>query len=185
MPILPKEIDIYPMDLFDPEGAARDFGPWWAFYTLSRREKDLCRRLLQLEIPFFCPIISRRSRSSSGRTRISHVPLFPGYVFVRAGAEQRAAALTTNCVSRTLQVVDGVDLQQDLVHVRRLIEADVALTPESRLAAGTRVRVRSGPLMGVEGVVLKRHNRDRLLVAVRFLQQGASVALDDFQVEAL
>ena len=48
-----------------------------------------------------------------------------------------------------------------------------------------RVRIRSGPLTGLEGLVIRRRGQDRLLVAVEFLQQGASVQIDDFEVERI
>ena len=37
----------------------------------------------------------------------------------------------------------------------------------------------------MEGVVIKRRGQDQLLVAVKFLQQGASVAIEDFLVEPM
>ncbi len=93
--------------------------------------------------------------------------------------------LTTNCISRCLTVPDAGQLVEDLRQIRRLILAGAPLTLESRIQPGTPVRVRSGPLLGVEGVVVRRQNRERLLVAVRFLQQGASLLLEDFQVEPI
>jgi transcription antitermination factor NusG len=47
------------------------------------------------------------------------------------------------------------------------------------------VRVKSGPLRGVEGMVVKRRGEQRLVVAVRFLNQGASIELEDVDVERL
>ncbi len=57
------------------------------------------------------------------------------------------------------------------------------LTIERRLSPGDRVRVRSGPLAGVEGTVLRRQGATRLVVAVNLLQQGASVDIDDCLLE--
>ncbi len=48
-----------------------------------------------------------------------------------------------------------------------------------------KVRIRSGPLSGIEGSVIKRHGKDTLLVAVNFLQQGASVVLNDYDMEKI
>jgi transcriptional antiterminator RfaH len=45
------------------------------------------------------------------------------------------------------------------------------------------VRIRSGALRGLEGVVVKRHGEERLVVAVRFLNQGASIELEDVDLE--
>ncbi|MFM9058552.1 MAG: transcription termination/antitermination NusG family protein [Planctomycetaceae bacterium] len=79
MPILPKQRDIFPGDLLDdPAIASGPGGRWLALYTLSRREKDLMRRLEAADVPFYAPMIRRRLKSAGGRTRCSFVPLFPG-----------------------------------------------------------------------------------------------------------
>lgn len=182
MPILPKEPDIYPEDLLSDHGAGVG-GEWWVIYTLSRREKDFMRRLGGLQVPFYCPLIPKKSRSAGGRVRTSHIPLFPGYVFVQGDDEQRQRCLSTNCVSRTLPVSNGRQLVVDLRQIQRLIEASAPLTQEARIQPGQLVRVISGPLLGLEGTVISRRGVERLLVAVGFLQQGASIAIEDFQVE--
>lgn len=186
VPILPSEPDIHPAELLDR--ACQDSlagGPWWAMYTLARREKELMRRLRALDVPFYAPLVSRRTRSPGGRVRESFVPLFASYVFVCANEQQRLQALMTNCVSRTLPVPDSGQLVHDLRQIRRLIELDAPLTIEARIEPGQRVRVRSGSMAGLEGIVVKRRGRDWLVVAVEFLGQGASVLLEDFQVEPL
>jgi transcriptional antiterminator RfaH len=73
----------------------------------------------------------------------------------------------------------------DLRQIRTLIEAGVPLTTEGRLQAGQRVRVKSGSLLGLEGVILSRRGEDRLLVAVQFLQQGVSIQINDYQLEPI
>jgi transcriptional antiterminator RfaH len=183
MPILPREDDMFPETLLEAEPTPEQ--KWWALYTLARREKDLMRRLRGMSICFYAPLAARRSRSPAGRIRVSHVPLFPGYVFLCGGEDDRHAAFSTGCVSRSLPVADRHGLVQDLRQIWRLIESNAPLTPEARLQPGMPVRVRNGPLAGMEGVVIKRRGTDRLLVAVRFLQQGASVSLEDYQVESL
>ncbi len=186
MPILQREPDLFPADLLEQAEPAGDNGsPWWALYTMSRREKQLTRQLHRWEIPFYAPLIERRTRSPGGRVRVSHVPLFAGYVFLRGNEEARYRALTTNCVSRTLSVPNPADLVRDLRQIQQMIACGAPLSPEARLQPGMKVRVRNGPLFGLEGVVVTRRGQQRLLVAVKFLQQGASVLLDDFQVERI
>jgi transcription antitermination factor NusG len=185
MPILPREVDIFPPDLLDRPSAVELGCHWWALYTLSRREKELMRRLRAAEIPFYAPLVKQRSRSPAGRLRTAYVPLFPGYVFVCGDDEQRRRALATNCVSRSLPVANARQLEHDLRQVRQLIDSDAPLTPEARLEPGMRVRVRIGPLAGLEGMVVRRHGQQRLLIAVEFLQQGASVQLEDIAVERI
>jgi transcription antitermination factor NusG len=111
------------------------------------------------------------------------LPLFANYVFLYGDNEQRHIAMTTNCVARYTRVVAGVELTRDLRRIYDLIQAGVPLTAESQLEAGDQVRVRSGPFRGYEGYVIRREGQRRLLVAVNFLQQGASFALEDCELE--
>jgi transcription antitermination factor NusG len=190
MPILPKQRDVFPDDLLDEreEGASgpmAEASQWVAFYTLARREKDFMRRLEAAGIPFYAPLIRRRMHSAGGRVRSSWIPLFPGYVFAPVDEDQRRSALATNVVSRWISIPDERMLVDDLRAIRRLVESDRPLTPESRLDAGQPVRVRSGPLRGLEGTVVARRGEERLLVAVRFLNQGVSIELEDVDLERL
>ena len=191
MPILGPEPDIYPENLLDAECTAEsraepdDEIRWWALYTLARREKDLMRRLFAKEVPFYGPLVSRRRRTPGGRSVESFVPLFSSYVFLYGTEQERHEALKTNCISRCLEVKQTGQLLYDLRQVRQLIATGAPLTPEARIQPDTRVRIRSGPMQGLEGIVVKRRGKDCLVVVVQFLQQGASVMLEDFKVESI
>lgn len=185
MPILAPEPMMFPGNLLEAAGATNPESQWWAMYTLPRREKELMRRLRALGVAHYCPQISRRNRSSNGRVRVSLVPLFASYVFVHGEEQHRYQALTTHCVAQCLPVADQDRLLFDLRQFQRLIETQAPLSPEARILPGRRVRIRSGPMMGLEGTVVKRRGRDWLMVALEFLQQGASVLLEDYQLECI
>ena len=184
MPILAPEPCLYPEELLD--GAACDPADrqWWVLYTKARQEKALARELLRYEVPFYLPIVAK-TLVLRGRKIRSHVPLFSGYVFLFGSDEERVRALTTNRISRVLTVYDPERLQHDLRQISQLIATKMPLTPEARLLPGDRVRVRHGPFEGLEGTVLRRAGETRLLVSVNFLQQGASVEIDDFMLEPI
>ena len=191
MPILPRQRDVFPDDLLEDSSphafnghAVGELG-WVAFYTLSRREKDLMRKLEAATVPFYAPLVKRRLRSPGGRARLSFVPLFPGYVFSLVDDDQRRAALATNPVARWLPIGDPAGFVSDLRNIKRLIATEQPLTPEALQEPGQPVRVRSGPLQGLEGAVVKRRGGERLVVAVRFLNQGASIELEDVDLERL
>jgi transcriptional antiterminator RfaH len=184
MPILAAETSVYPTNLLEDFAAISSDRRWWALHTKPRQEKALARQLLALETPFFLPLIPR-ARSLAGRRMKSMLPLFGGYLFLFGTDEERIRSLATSRVTQVLPVPHENEFRQDLRNIRDLIEAGVALTPESRLQPGQRVRVKSGSLMGLEGVVLSRRGEDRLLVAVRFLEQGVSIQISDFQVEPI
>jgi transcriptional antiterminator RfaH len=182
MPILAPETSLYPENLLDE---AESLGPdhrWWAVYTKSRQEKSLARQLLSQEVPFYLPLATN-ARMVAGRRVESQLPLFGSYLFLYATHEQRLQTLETKRVAHLFEVADSASIAHDLRNVRTLIASGVPLTVEGRLAAGQRVRVKHGSLMGIEGVVVERRGEDRLLVAVDFLQQGVSILIRDFQVE--
>ena len=186
MTILPRESDLYPLDLFEREETGHEEGlNWWAIYTRSRHEKQLMRHLAAKKIAHYGPIVEHRYRARGGRSRTSWLPLFTNYVFVYGDGDSRYQVTTTNCVSRVMEVPDTERLTSELRDIRRLITAGVPVTTESKLEAGMRVRVKSGPFVGCEGVVIQRRGKSRLLVAVNFLQQGASVQLEDFELERI
>ncbi len=169
--------------LFD--NGQTDATPWWVLYTVSRQEKQLCRHLLANGQSYYCPIIEKRYRSPGGRSRSSFLPLFPNYVFLRGNDDVRYQAVTTGCVSRALPVADPVSFAAELRQLHQLIALGVPLTPEERLQAGMRVRVKTGPFAGLEGIVLKRHGERKLLVMVNVIQRGASMELGDYELEQI
>lgn len=186
MPILAQEPDIYPESLFSNSALTQPPGyQAWALYCLSNKEKALMRRLRALEIPHYGPMVAKRYRSPAGRVRTSYVPLFAGYVFLFGDEALRYDAKCTGYISRCIEVPDVLQLTADLQQIHRLIELGAPLTAEQRLVPGMRVRIRSGSFAGFEGTIIQRNKETRLMVAIDFLQQGASVQLDDCQVEYL
>lgn len=182
MPIRAAETSCFPDNLLDELALADDSRRWWAAYTLPRQEKSLARQLNALSTPFYLPLV-HQVRMVRGRKQRSYIPVFSSYVFLFAGDEERLGALETNRIAHLLPAKDSQALTRDLCRVRKMIDSGVPLTVEARLKAGQAVRVKNGPLMGIEGTILERRGEERLLVAVEFLQQGVSVLIGDFQVE--
>ncbi len=143
------------------------------------------RSLRAESVAHYAPIISRRYRSPAGRLRESFLPLFSNYVFVCGDEQARYLAVASGCVSRVIEVVDRPAFVADLQQIQRLIETGAPLSPEARIESGDRVRVKSGQFAGFEGIVIRRAQQTCLIVEVRFMNQGASVALDDCQLEVL
>jgi transcriptional antiterminator RfaH len=175
---------LYPADLFQTDADQTLDRVWWAVYTKSRQEKVFCQHLLSNQIPHYLPLVEK-TYVSCGRQFSTHVPLFSGYVFMFGSEQERVCSLTSNRVSRILPVHDPNRLRAELENIFRLITSGAPLTVEQRLAPGNRVRVRHGALAGMEGTVLHRRGKTRLIVTVTFLQQGASVEVDDFNLEPI
>jgi len=184
MPILAPEVSCFPANLLDDLTSQPSERQWWAVYTRSRMEKSLARDLLKLEVPFYLPLIPRTTRIG-GRPVKSLLPLFSGYLFVYGTDSERLHTLGTHRVAQLWSTSRVDELTQDLQNIRALIESGVPLTTEGRLEPGQTVRVKSGLLMGLEGVIVSRRGEDRLLIAVNFLQQGVSIQISDYQVEPI
>ncbi|MGB7190789.1 MAG: transcription termination/antitermination NusG family protein, partial [Acidobacteriaceae bacterium] len=61
---------------------------WYAVYTWARHEKAVARHFEERGVRYFLPLYQAIHRWNKRSCRVS-LPLFPGYVFVRTGAQER------------------------------------------------------------------------------------------------
>lgn len=170
---------MFPRHLLSDEAAPFDCASrsWWVLHTRPRQEKSLARELYRREIPFYLPLERKRSKIR-GRNFSSQLPLFPGYVFLLAGDEERWAALDTSRVLHTLRVTDQGGLWRDLRQVERLNVANLPVTLEKTLVPGDFVEIIAGPLAGLRGKIVQGASGARFVVEVDFIRQGAAVLVD-------
>jgi transcriptional antiterminator RfaH len=174
MPLLGRELDLFPQNGL--ELSVEEF-PWSVAHTRSRQEKALARHLAPLGVPFYVPQHEKKTRRG-GREFVSHLPLFPGYVFLRGGAAERQAALRSNLVVRILEVKDQALLGGELVQLRALQLSGATFAALEELSPGDPVRVVEGPFRGYTGVVLRGQTRLRLLVSVTMLRLSVAVEFE-------
>jgi transcription antitermination factor NusG len=174
VPILKREVDLVPCHLFE---LSRNEHPWWVAYVRSRQEKKLARHLTEQAVGFYLPQFEKRTRRA-GRTFVSCLPLFPGYLFFRGGAEARRTALRSNLLVDVLGVLDQERLHGELASLWRLQQAGAPLVPHPYLEVGDLVKIVEGPLRGWTGTVLREKGRFRLVVSVSFLRQSVAAELD-------
>lgn len=178
MPPLKCGTELFPPNLFELPGSQF---PWWVAHTRSRQDKALARHLLGLAVPYYLPQREKRYRRA-GRTFVSYLPLFPGYVFFRGMESERHSALRSNLLVRTLAVPEQDLLTRELSQLRRLQESGASLTPCVQFSPGDSVRVVEGPFKGYVGVVLRDAGRLRLVVSVSMLRSSVAV---EFEREVL
>jgi transcriptional antiterminator NusG len=171
MPILRKESEIYPENLF--EMSTTD-APWAIAHLRSRQEKAVARLLLDGGKPFYLPQIVQ-SKKSSGRTFVSHLPLFPGYIFVRRVKGLRETLWRTSAVANMLEVPDQGQLTMELLQIRQLQTSGALLTPRTDLVPGDAVHVEEGAFRGYTGVVVEERGALRLIVSVSILKKSVAV----------
>ena len=159
-------------------------GAWWVAHVKSRREKALAAQLAAADVGYFLPL-AKRVTSRRGRKCRAIVPLFPGYLFFAGDSDDRYRVLATNHVARVLDVADQEELVNELSQLRLVLGKELHVDPYPFAMPGRRVRVVGGPLMGLEGTVLRRKGRERLVLRVSFIRQSAMLQIDGFQVEPI
>lgn len=184
MPILPAEPDMYPEDLWNEVAAPLEPGRrWFCLHTRPRQEKATARDLRGARVPFYLPLVVRENRTPAGRKITSIRPLFEGYLFLLGDDLQRLQALKGNRLVNIIEVADQDALTRDLRQIHQMLRSGLAIKPEPSAPVGGRIRIASGPLTGVVGTVVRRGKRDHLVAVVKILGLGATVALEDWQVE--
>jgi transcriptional antiterminator NusG len=171
MPILRKESDIFPDNLFELPSAE---APWEIAHLRSRQEKAVARLLLDGRMPFYLPQVRQTSRRS-GRDFVSHLPLFPGYIFLRRVDGLRETLFRTRAVAHMIEVPDQAQLNAELLQIRQLQARGAVLTPRVEIVPGDSVRITEGAFSGYTGIVLEERGALRLIVSVSILRKSISV----------
>jgi transcription termination/antitermination protein NusG len=144
---------------------------WCAIHTKARHEKKIAAFCGGLRIPCYLPLALHRT-FSGGKVNTFELPMFPGYVFAAVAPTDWLPLKQTNSVAQRIETRNETGLLRDLSHVRILELARVELAAATTLRRGQRVVVIAGPLVGVEGVVVRQKNRTRLQVAIEAIGQG-------------
>lgn len=157
---------------------------WFAVYTSSNHEKKVQQHLQMRGIETFLPLY-RVTRRWKNRTTVKlEVPLFTDYVFVRIARTERTRVLAVPRVRfivgdghRPLPLPDEqIETLRSGLHLRK-----VDRYPYARVGAW--VRIRSGPLAGLEGVVVRRDNQLRVVLSIDLIQKSIAVHVTADELE--
>lgn len=160
-----------------------DSFPWYAVHVRAKYERKAADALLSKGYECLLPSYRER-RKWSDRTKVIELPLFPGYVFSRFDVEKRLPILKTPGViavagiGRIPQPLDAHEIEQ----IQRVTAADAPAQPWPFFKIGERVRIISGPLMGVEGLLAQRRGETRVVLAVTLLEKAISVQVGSDEI---
>ncbi len=160
---------------------------WHVVYTRHQHEKVVDQILTHKGFDTFLPLYRVVSRWKD-RSKLLHLPLFPCYVFFKGGAGRWVEVMKTPGVHMIVSNGGGqpaVVPEEEIEAVRRLIESGEGVEPHPFLKTGDRIRVRSGPLAGVEGFLTRKKNMSRLVVSVDILGKAVSAEIDASVAERL
>lgn len=161
---------------------------WYAVQTRSRHEKVVAHRLEEQGISTFLPTF-REERRWSDRRKIVEFPLFSCYVFVNfiPNAQERLRVVQTDGVFQIVGIRgEGTPIpEQQIDAVRTLLAQELPCQVYPFLKIGQRVRIKSGALAGIEGVLTGRSGERMLVISLDAIQRSMAVRIEGYDVEAI
>jgi len=151
---------------------------WYAAYTFPRHEKAVTEQLKMKSVESYLPLFEKVSRWKDRMARIQ-LPLFPGYVFVRIPLQDRIKVLESSGVLR-LVGFNGhpAPLPEGEIEALKTYLTLRKAEPFPYFTAGKRVEIQAGPLAGLEGVVVRRKGRMRIVVSIESIQRSIALELE-------
>jgi transcription termination/antitermination protein NusG len=159
---------------------------WHALYTRHQHEKPVARILSSKGHEVFLPLYAA-TRQWRDRTKQLRLPLFPCYVFIRGGLDRQLQILSTPGVFTVVGWAGHPATIPDcqIESVRQLVESSIHVEPHPYLMCGDRVRIRSGTLQGLEGILVRKKSLFRLIISLEILGRSAAVEIDTSRLEWL
>jgi len=157
---------------------------WHVAYTRHQHERVVAQVLSGKGLEVFLPEYHTIHRWKDRRKELV-LPLFPNYVFIRGGLERMLNILTTPGLHSLVGWGGRPSLipQEEIDAVRRMVDSSMKVEPHPFLKCGEWVRITSGPLDGIEGVLVRKANSFRLVLSVEMLQKSVAVEVDVSMVE--
>jgi len=164
------------------EGAVE--GNWYALYTCPRHEKRVAEQIKQRRISCFLPLY-RSVRRWKDRRKELELALFPGYVFVRIDLKDRLRVLQMASVVRFVSF-NGHPVplpDREMESLINGLSSGGRAEPHPYLAVGRSVRVKSGPLAGAQGILVRRKDRLRVVLSLELIMRSVAVEVDESDIE--
>jgi transcription antitermination factor NusG len=157
---------------------------WYAVYTKHQHEKSAKVILEGKGFEVLLPLYQTARRWKDRRQTVT-MPIFPAYLFLRTRLERKVDVLRTPGIFWFVETAGqpSVVPEGDIELIARISENPDRAAPHRYLRTGERVRVCSGPLRGIEGILSRTRNHWRVVVAVDLLRQSAAVEVDADTVE--
>src|SRR5271168_5328431 len=156
---------------------------WYALYTCPRHERCVAQQIEERSISCFLPLY-RSIRRWKDRRKELELALFPGYVFVRLALKDRLRVLQLPSAVRLVSF-NGQPAVLPEAEIDQLRErlARGRVEPHPYLRVGRRVRVCGGPMQGLEGIIVRRKDRCRVVFSLDLIMRSVAVEVDESDVE--
>jgi transcriptional antiterminator RfaH len=155
---------------------------WYVAHTRPRAEKKVAQfgeeKGFETRLPLY-----RSAKKYRGKNLVFLKPLFPGYVFLRFERRQRATVQQNRHVANLLDVPDQAEFESQLADIFFALDAGVEIYVAPEIKPGLRVRIKSGPLRGMDAWVESRDKMSDVHLRLDFIGQAAVVKMQADQLE--
>jgi transcription antitermination factor NusG len=151
---------------------------WYAAYTCANHEKSVAEQLSVRSVEHFLPLYESVRRWKDRRVHLQ-LPLFPGYVFVRLALRDRLQVLQIPSLARLVSF-NGTPAALPEAEIEALkagLERGLHAVPHPYLKAGRRVRITTGPLEGLEGIVIRKKNALRFVISLDLIMRSVAIEI--------
>ena len=165
--------------------AAGESSPqWFAAYTTPRHEKYVSEMLTERRVETFLPLYRSARQWKKSCPVVLELPLFPTYVFVRIARNARGAVLSMpGVISIVGSSKEPWPLPEFEIEALRQGMQTRQVEPHPYLKVGEKVRVKSGVMTGVEGILIRKKNEFRVVLSLDAIMQSVAVEVDADDLE--
>ncbi len=174
----PMSVSNWPVEYAEPR--------WYAAYTCVNQEKRVASQFSERHVEHFLPTFESVRRWKDRSVRLQR-PLFPGYLFVRLALKDRLKVLMVPSVVRLVGFNGGpVALSEtEIETMQTSLIPELGAMPHKYLTEGRKVRIVNGPLIGTEGILIRKKNAFRVVVSIDLIMRAASVEIDATDLERI
>ncbi|MGH9709845.1 MAG: UpxY family transcription antiterminator [Candidatus Acidiferrales bacterium] len=159
---------------------------WYAAYTCANHEKSVAGQFSGRGVEHFLPLYETVHRWKDRRMRLE-LPLFPSYIFVHLPLRERLRVLQVPGVVRLVGFGDhAAPLPADEIEMlRNGLSGEFKAKPHPYLTVGRRMRITSGPLAGMEGILMRQKSNFRLVLSINLIMRSIVVDVDAANIRPL
>ena len=152
---------------------------WLAVYTKPRHEKKAESELSKKEIESYLPLV-KQQRFWKDRKKWVWMPLFRSYLFARIPLNETLHVLQTHGVHHIVKLGGKIAVVPDeqVEAVRKMLEGGYVPDAHDYFDVGDEVEIGGGPLVGLQGILVRKDAETRFVVRVDGIQQAISVHID-------
>ena len=171
-----KEGRVLPSECLEPK--------WFAAYTCANHEKKVVDQLEERSVESFLPVYETVRHWKDRHMRLE-LPLFPGYVFVHLALHDRLRVLQIPSVVRLVGFggQPAALPNQEIEALRQRLALELRMEPHPYLKVGRRLRVKSGPLQGLEGILVRRKKGSRFVISLDLIMRSVATEIDIAELE--